>query len=257
MSCRSLIEMIALLMNQPFWWPFPSFQNNRTCSSMPLFLIHLFLTCPHFLFSPSVRLPRSVWLHQQLTLMMFASRGRDTSLSSRQPSSACSLFPSLFIYAGSPLPSRCILILMAVWCKFIEVQRERERETLNVSIWWDGGGETMIDWENTRDNQRERTRGWGTDGGRRKRREINMALIVSSAPPLSLHQPFITPPQSVQRRHFGKWGPRLAPSVKTAATHVGVCFIPRIRQIICVWTFDRVYVNIQRNDDMCVCVFSP
>lgn len=44
--------------------------------------------------------------------------------------------------------------------------------------------------------------GWVEGGG--ERGEINMALIVSSAPPPSPDPPFITPTQSVRRRHFGK-----------------------------------------------------
>lgn len=102
----------------------------------------------------------------------------------------------------------------------------------------DGVSEAMIDWDNTGVNRRQRTGEWGMDGGRRRRGEINMALIVSSAPLPSLDQPFITPPQSVQHRHFGKWGPALTPSAKTAtATYVGVC--------VCVWSGeDRVYVRV-------------
>lgn len=120
-------------------------------------------------------------------------------------------FPSLFIYASSPK--------MHINTNGDDgaTGRERERETANWSGWWDGERETVIDWESARENQRRRTGGWGMDAGRRRRGEINMALIVSSAPLLSLDQPFITPPQSVQHRHFGKWGPPLGPSVKTAA----------------------------------------
>lgn len=93
----------------------------------------------------------------------------------------------------------------------------------------DGVSETMIDWDNTGVNRRQRTGEWGMDGGRRRRGEINMALIVSSAPLPSLDQPFITPPQSVQHRHFGKWGPALTPSAKTAAaTYVGACACVRV-----------------------------
>lgn len=64
--------------------------------------------------------------------------------------------------------------------------------------------EEMIDWDATGENHRQRRGmdGWMVDGG--KRGEINMALIVSSAPLLSLDQPFITPTQLVRRRHFGK-----------------------------------------------------
>lgn len=89
---------------------------------------------------------------------------------------------------------------------------------------------------------RERTWGWGMGGGWRRRGEINMALIVSSAPLQSLHQPFITPLQSVQCRHFGKWGPPLTPSIKTAATNVGVCVC------VCVCLIQR------RRQNVCVCV---
>lgn len=145
------------------------------------------------------------------------------------------------------LPSRCILIQMAIRCKFTEVQRERQREeTDSELVHLMGLEERGRDWlgEHLRDLEGENRGmrdGW-MDGWRRKRGEINMALIVSSAPPLSLYQPFISPLRSVQRRHFGKWGPPLTRSTKTAATHVGVCLIQRGRQIVCacVWMFEWV-----------------
>lgn len=81
----------------------------------------------------------SLWLYQQRTLTTLASPGWDTSLSSHQRPSTCSLFPSLFIYARPPLPSRCILILMALkvqlhwnvkkWVKAGE-SKNRKREML-------------------------------------------------------------------------------------------------------------------------------
>lgn len=99
------------------------------------------------------------------------------------------------------------------------------------------------DWLGEHSRESDGENEWGMDGGRRRRGEINMALIVSSAPLPSLDQPFITPPQSVQRRHFGKWGLPLTPSAKTAATYLGVCLIQRGRQIVYVCV--RLCVDVQ------------
>lgn len=74
--------------------------------------------------------------------------------------------------------------------------------------------------------------GWGMDGGWRRRGEINMALIVSSAPLPSLDQPFITPTQSVRHWHFGKWGSPLSLSVKQQQTQGGVCVWGRVRVLV-------------------------
>lgn len=146
--------------------------------------------------------------------------------------------PYFHLYSLSvpSLPSCCILILMVVRCKFlkrdVEAKRETEktRQALNWSIWW-VCEERDNDWlGNTRENLREQTGGWRMCRGWRRRGEINMALIVSSASLQSHNQPFITPTQSVQRRHFGKWGPPLIPSAKTAATYV-LCCDPFLTQI--------------------------
>lgn len=131
------------------------------------------------------------------------------------------LFPSLLIYA-CPLSSPKMRINTngdkAQIHRGMEREREGERrkeewrEAVDRSSWWDRKQDTMIDWANTKENRGKRTGGWGMVGGWRRRGEINMALIVSSAPLLSLNQSFITPLQSVQRWHFGKWGPPLTPS---------------------------------------------
>lgn len=73
-----------------------------------------------------------------------------------------------------------------------------------------GASEAVNDRDNVvvlRRGLRGRVADRGNEGwmkGGRERGEINMALIVSSAPPPSPDPPFITPTQSVRRRHFGK-----------------------------------------------------
>lgn len=128
--------------------------------------------------------------------------------------------PCSHLYSFMPvasLPSRCILILMVIRCKFIEVQRGGDGETGPADGIGRGGDN---DWLGQRSRESEgETGGWGMVGGRRRRGEINMALIVSFAPLPSLDQTFITPLQSVQLWHFGKWGPPLTPSLQTAATY--------------------------------------
>lgn len=140
----------------------------------------------------------------------------------------------------SSLPSWCILILMAVRCKFTERDVEGKRET----------------GERQGERARERTGGWRMDGGRRRRGEINMALIVSSASPPSLHQPFITPPQSVQHRHFGKWGLPLIPSAKTAATYVGVRSRVEDRSCVCRCSSEWTLVTHEEMMAWWVCLSS-
>lgn len=75
-----------------------------------------------------------------------------------------------------------------------------------------------------------------------------MALIVSSAPLQSLDQPFITSPQSVHCRHFGKRGPPLISSIKTQATYVGV----RLTDGVCGCRVNEHLYDIQKGDDMFV-----
>lgn len=65
------------------------------------------------------------------------------------------------------LPSRCILILMAAWCKFIEVKRERDTERRTGAA--DGmGRETMIDLERIRGRE-QADEGWMEGGGEEER----------------------------------------------------------------------------------------
>lgn len=164
-----------------------------------------------------------LWLHEQLTLMILASEGWGTS-------ALTCVFPRFHLYSllSIPsLPSCCILIQMVVWCKFIKRdiggKWEITRQTVNWSGWWvceKGNNDGLGD---TGENPSERTGGWRMDGGWRRRGEINMALIVSSASLQSRDQPFITPTQSVRHRHFGKWGPPFTPSAKTPSTYDPCC----------------------------------
>lgn len=79
-----------------------------------------------------------------------------------------------------------------------------------------------------------------------------MALIVSSAPLQSLDQPFITSPQSVHCRHFGKRGPPLISSIKTPATYVGVRLTDVVCVCVCGCRVNEHLYDIQKDDDMFV-----
>lgn len=76
--------------------------------------------------------------------------------------------------------------------KTVEEEEEEMVQNGRVQVmWWEEGDNDWLE-EQRRESEGEPTGGWGMDEGRRRRGEINMALIVSSAPLPSLDQPFIT-----------------------------------------------------------------
>ncbi len=165
--------------------------------------------------------------------MMLPSRGRNTTpVAQRTP--ACSLFPSLFIYACA---------LSSLWMDInnngdtVKIHWGTERDRQNVNCPPDGMGRerqwlTGTTVERIREREQGMRDGWRAEEKRRDQHGTNCFLCTPAAPPSAIHHPTAIGPAPTL------WQMRpSSPSVTTAATYVGAC----------VWS--------REGDRLCACVF--